>query len=453
MQILLNIFLYGSIWLFGLSVISLIFCKKTKNFFTVEKLGLGFLFGNVLTSYFYFLMHSLLGLELNKQNFIFLISFLIFFSMFAMGKRFFFQFKKTNLFKVKNELFANKLSKILFYILLLAIGFSFFNNYYWPLTDWDALALYDFRAKVIASTGNLSQGVELGYFFHYPPHTSLLHTFNYILGLQEVKIWYSLLYATFLMVFYSLLRKEHSLKLSLFGTLILAISPRIFSHAKIAYTNLPYTIYLSLGYLYLYFWLKKGVIQDVIIGALLIAFSTWIRLSEPFWIVSVLILFIGAFRYKKQIPILILLVGIIFSMIWPWDKFVSIQYNKPLAKGLGISPRHLSKISLKELPKRTLEVTKYLKSNVYPVIKHYVPALIISFYFILQKKKWIKLLDYSLLILFLGLIYVGTIFFSFQYEEWREIPDSAARMSMVIIPFCIYPIISSDLWKTQKKKK
>src|SRR5690606_36372601 len=108
-----------------------------------------------------------------------------------------------------------------------------------------ALALYDYRAKVKAVEGSMQQGPSLGYFFQYPPYTSLLHVFSYIFSIDRPKIIYSCLYLSFLITFFALLRRSNTSSIALTGTLLLAIDTFVFRHSTMAYTNLPYVIFLS----------------------------------------------------------------------------------------------------------------------------------------------------------------------------------------------------------------
>ena len=96
---------------------------------------------------------------------------------------------------------STTISKVLLAVLTIIFLNSLLQNYFWPVSDWDALALYDFRGKVVAETGSFIDGIKLGYFYQYPPFTSLLHTTLYVLNFDRVKVWYSLLYVSFQIIF------------------------------------------------------------------------------------------------------------------------------------------------------------------------------------------------------------------------------------------------------------
>ena len=44
---------------------------------------------------------------------------------------------------------AEYFDKFAFYLLAFIVIFSVFSNLFWPVTDWDAITLYDFRGKLM----------------------------------------------------------------------------------------------------------------------------------------------------------------------------------------------------------------------------------------------------------------------------------------------------------------
>jgi len=130
---------------------------------------------------------------------------------------------------------------------------SFTLTIYYPVYVWDALALYDFRAKIIAQTGFFVQVAgNFTYFAQYPLLTSLTHTIIYLFGGNNPQFTYSIYYVSFAVIFFSLINKESGRLIALIASLFLVTSPEIFQHSIIAYTNLPYTILYVVGVLYLY---------------------------------------------------------------------------------------------------------------------------------------------------------------------------------------------------------
>jgi hypothetical protein len=185
----------------------------------------------------------------------------------------------------------DKIEKILVIIFLALIIFSILLATYWPVYEWDALALYDFRGRVIAHTGELLGTIgQTEYFSHYPPITSILHSLVYIFGGKNPQYIYPLYYISLLFVFYFRLLKSTNRKAGLFTTLILASNPVFFMHSTFAYTNLPYAIYFFVGTVYVYLFAIKKKTSYLVIAALSMGLTTWmsdILFPNPATLVSV----------------------------------------------------------------------------------------------------------------------------------------------------------------------
>ncbi len=352
---------------------------------------------------------------------------------------------------------------------------SLLQNYFWPVTDWDALALYDFRARVVAETGSFADGIQLGYFFQYPPFTSLLHTSLYVVGFERAKIWYSLLYISLIGVFYALLRKHTSQSLSLLGAVVLAVNPLILEHATMAYTNLSHTLFLSLGVLYILDWFRHRAVSTLLLGSVLVMGSTWVRMSEPFWIIPLLLLvFIIIFSLIKKYSVLHSVasgVGIVWiymgRQIWPG--FVAQLHppqpaapaNPDLALRIPVIGmfvpymRALSSLQPSFILQRLWEVWSYSTVYIFPVFSIYLmPALVLAFFDLPRKQLYTWML-WATLSAYLLLLLVGTFVFSLFDNSWSAIGGSANRMSMFLIPLTIFAVSSShslQVW-THKNQK
>jgi len=88
---------------------------------------------------------------------------------------------------------------------------------------------------------------------------------------------------------------------------------------------------------------------------------------------------------------------------------------------------------------RIFEVISYLYKYVFSSWGLILPSFISVFVWSIYRKE--KSNDKSFFILtFLSilLLFLGTLIFSYAFPQWREIPDSARRMSMFFIPMMIY---------------
>ncbi len=422
----------------------------------IEKISLAFLVGTSISTMIFFILFSFVRLPFNQLLILEVFS-LVWISWFIQTRilktEFWDPFLSPLLYLKKIKL--RKLEIIMLAVLGFILISSLLSNLYWPIVDWDALALYDFRAKVLIHDGNFDNGLQLGYFFQYPPFTSILHALTYGVGVIYSKIWYSLLYFCFLLSFYQILRQRSKRIISIIGTIILATTPALLVHAKMAYTNLPYTIYLGLGFLYLLSWIKTGQRYQLFVGAVLIATSTWIRMTEPFWLLSTVFFLIGLGRYRKQWLIIMLSGLLIVFFKQPWMLYISqLQGADAASLANSVPPADIkTSLSLSQLYDRFKQVSLFLSTTLRGTLSPYILAILLSFYSTIFKRKYYHLLDFGLFVILLLSIFAGTYVFSFRFPEWTSIPDSATRMSMFLYPLMIYLIMISDFWNFEYQNK
>jgi len=339
------------------------------------------------------------------------------------------------------------------FIIFLLIFHSFLENYFWVVTDWDALAFYDFRARVMAINGDMLEGIQLTYFFQYPPYTSLLHVFGYIFGAMRVKVAYSLITLSFLLSFYNLIRRKQEKIPSLIFTLVLASTPMIFEHSVTAYSNLPYVSFFSIGVIYLWNYLDNKLRKDLIAGGLLISMSTWIRSTEPFWIVPALLIIFAIIKYRSNIKTSIILIFIINFPGKLWRKF--LLYLDKTSEVKIIDTESHSSLAINEFIKQGHSIIEIL-IRIFEVLKYLIITLAPEFYLIFfllilsvlhkAKNKSIELIS---LVLLFSIVFGGTLVFSFTFETWNLIGGSIVRMCMIFVPLLLY-LIPKDL-KYEKK--
>lgn len=323
---------------------------------------------------------------------------------------------------------------IIFIIPIIIYGF------YWPVKDWDSLALYDYRAISFIHTGYMTEALRSNYDFGYPLFTSISNTWVYSLGSQSPTIIYSLFYISLLVIFFSVLSRATNYSYAVFWTISLGLVNTLFEQAHMTYSNLPYITYLSLGILYISEGIRKS--RDRInIGVLLIGLSTWVR-GEPFWIIPLVAIFIFSHLNIFDYYYVLAYTFVVKLIQYPWNLYKIKHF--PVTD--GASPGYLSDILLLtkniHIP-RALEVSTYIWTNViYPQLLIYVGGgLSVISIFLIAKKKSLHLRFASFIILSsLLLIYVGTYVFSIRYETWDQIGNSAQRMSIFIIPLLFYMI-------------
>ncbi len=328
-------------------------------------------------------------------------------------------FKKLN--------FVEKLMIVIFFGLaayVLAAGI------YWPVVGWDSIALYDFRAKVFSITGYMDDAIRRGYFFGYPLMTSMAHTWIYILGGHYPKFLYSLMYISFGLLFYEFSQKWANRTIAMVFTIISMTAYPIFAQAAYDYTNVPYTIYFFISSAALFYWTTTNEKKWLIVSALMMGIATWIRSTDPFWIVNIIVIVWWSIKNKSISPILIYILFFL-PIQQSWNLFItkmspSVSSQSLLAGGFSVL---VSKLDLNRLAQTSSFVIQVLFSMLIP----YSILLLIS---LTMAKK--KILDtfYFLLILFgnISLLFVGAYIFSYIWEGWGLIGESLGRMGSVFIP-------------------
>jgi len=399
-----------------------------------EKLGLGFLIGSSLFTIALFLA-GVVGFSISLKTGVGILGTS---SIILIGYLFYNKRARNNLFKWKFE--TVKLGKVEYLaIIILGVLFasSLISNIYWPVKSWDALTLYDFRGKYFADTGRLSDLFSIHrYYLGYPLFTSLAHAWIYIIGFKNPSFFYSLFYIALTVVFCSSLTRLTNFKYSLIFTLVLAFSYEIYSHSLFAYTNLPYIVFLVLGYIYLYYWKTSSENKYLYLSALLLSLSGWVRNSDPFWMVPLIVTFYYLVKSKKY-WLWVKYTLIVLSFRIPWSVYVKI-ISRNFIIGSSNDYSSLFSLGLNEYITRFVLVSEYFFTNVFKpnwiMIVSFIAGLILV---LTSKLNNIKFFSYLILIS-LGIIFGGIYFYSLIYVKWQLVGDSVARMSMFIIPLVIF---------------
>lgn len=396
----------------------------------VERLSLSYLSGIGIFTFFVFAFDIIFNINYSINN-TFSILICLCVILFAIKYKDTVEFLRTVRF-VKKPL---KWQTVLFWsFVLLFFTYTLLKNAYWPISDWDALAMYDFRAKVLLVNSNLVQAaLTNGYFIGYPLLTSLGHLFVYQIGLNNPKFIYSLFYLSFVCIFYYSLKRNISENKAMFYSLLLSMIPEIFSHATMAYTNLPYTIYLCSGVFYLYEWIRSKKLSWLLISAVMVSLSIWVRFSEPFWFVPVLVVITVSFKQRKWLSIIYYLFFILIS--WGFWNYFTVFMNTMIQPSLNASIPSVVSVGKMTILTRTLMVSDFLYKYVFStwglVFLLYILATFRAF---TDKYKYILYIN----LLFFVILFVGTFSFANAYPRWQDIPDSARRMSIFFLPLMIF---------------
>lgn len=399
--------------------------------------GLSYLLGiGIFTLLMY--ITNLLGLRLT------LLHSILIFLAFSLPLTFFLRYRIKNFWSDLRKLVKNfhpePVEKITLGAIVFFVASSFVSTLYWPVYIWDALTLYDFRAHVFVLTGFIKSalGALGGYYLGYPPLTSLSHAIVYLSGGGNPQFLYSLFYLSLGLVFYGLLREFISQKLSLLFTLMLLATLQVFEQSGIAYTNLPYMTYFSLGAIYCFMWDRKKNLGYLILSAVLVGLSVWTRAAEPFWLVILGMVVVTAI-YRKRFLDIVTFAVFFFPIQQAWKNFQTLGMTQGSIVNDVAGPAAVL-VNVLDF-KRWQEVIAFLYQGVVitwgPIFILFLAAFI---YATIAKKIKNTFLIYLIAFAVLAMLFVGTFIFSFTFPTWSQIPDSASRTAMIVYPLFVYSV-------------
>lgn len=334
------------------------------------------------------------------------------------------------------------LEKMLVFMISLLLLSHLLITSYWPVYAWDALTVYDLRARLIVEKGSIYEGLmTLKRFSEHglglPPFTSLAHTWIYLWGIDNPKFVYSALFASFLIIFYCSLRQHCNMLCSLTFTLLLASSPVIFAGASTAYTNFPFAFYFGGGVLYLYRWMDRRTPGALTLAGLFVGLSSWVRAeSHAFFLAIFLILTVYCLSRKKYFAPLWF--GALYVAIEPlWRRYVGHVLGSQPSGGFG-GVRTATEI-LSSQPVDWTRLVAALDFLREAFRGEYTVVLLLFIVATLLHLKNLREHGYLFLLVIsnTGLFIMGTYVYSIALPYWREIPGSAFRLSMFIVPLVL----------------
>jgi len=392
----------------------------------IERIGMSFLLGSGLTTFLWFLGY-LVGLPFNLFTLI-LAGLLVVIIGYQLAKVL--KLKPLKYEKLK----LSKAQSYLAVIIIVALLSAFLIGSYNPLTAWDSIALYDFRGHTIAINHSLKDLTDSSYYVSYPLMISLVHSVIYMLGGINAQGIHAIIFMSFIAVVYGRMKDWTNTTYALITCLLIIGQNEIFEHATYAYTNLPYLAFLVTGIIYAVSATTKNKYFLPIAG-LLIGLSTWVRSTETFWVIGLILILWQSWNTKqKWLGLLsaILLIGIRFT----WTNYfnhilVSINYSyDETIRSFGIK-------NIQRIISNWPEIYWYMRLNIFS------PYLGIWFLIIpttltyLVKRNLKLLLLVGTILLSSSMLIVGIAVFSTFYNTWSQIGDSARRMILFMVPLSI----------------
>ena len=410
-----------------------------------------------------FLISLIISLQILATKFIFLLNeggafskFNLIVNLFIIILAIAFFFFRPKMKKVQEILPKNWFLLGFFAILILiTISASFYINIGKTALDWDAVALFEARAKYLSAGMKISEMMKLTefdqlsnkpYYLLYPPHTTLVHYFWGKVGLNyPVSVYYALVLLFLGISVFSVSYQKLGVVSGLFLALITISNKDIFVLSTLEYANLPYTLSIVFGVFLIALFLYKRDYWILLFGTFLIGTSQWIRWLEPIWLITLVSFAISYFAAKnvsrrRKLLVVLLITAFFFLEYLYWGNF-----SKNIAGSPGlvkINTLYIVKPILGIITGNLSQMFTFLARNwgLYLII--YLTCMIVG---IMNFRMLLRNVDLLFIFMFIFLtlcFYIfGIYFMSFQKESWEVLGGSLLRSSTFLVPISGYLLL------------
>src|SRR3972149_1076288 len=417
----------------------------------IEILSIGFALG-----IFFITFTSFILLSLDRPlsfNFIVLTTYaFLILSLIFGGKNFINKIENKRLFiyRLKEYFSSEKLIyKLILISTTLLFVFIIIIAVYWPITDWDALALYDLRGRLLSQGYLFNDLAKLdrfdpnnpGYYFSYPLLTSIFHAQIYLLGGRSPQVLYPLTFILLGLFFYSTIKKRSG-NYAIFYTYLFIFTPNILRQAIISYTNLIYIFYYFLSTVILSEILanksNRSQLRAMFISGILLGGSIWSRSVEPFYLVNILFLLFWIIKNKQgyiYFPAYIFF-PLLVRYLW---KNTALKYANSFfinSLNINIFAKVLANFKIEYMLEAIKIILLFLQDNIILFALLSTVGLIS----LLQYKSKVIKSDFlritaTIFMMDMVVLFLGTLIVSIEFQERKEIFDSISRTGLFIYPF------------------
>jgi len=211
-----------------------------------------------------------------------------------------------------------------FYVLLYAGSFTF--------TEWDAWCTWGYKAKAIF----LDRGFNMEHFFESPNYihpsyplllSSQMSFVYFIIGeIDESKasMFCAFYFVVFISLFYSILRKQLSRRVSLMVCFFLSTTPLFMQESLRAYADVPFSFYATLVVFNLFIFMEKHENARLWLSAAFLVMGMWMKNEGlAFWIAIVASLALFSFFNPKLIAakikkVFMVIISVPLLFFSPW---------------------------------------------------------------------------------------------------------------------------------------
>jgi hypothetical protein len=226
---------------------------------------------------------------------------------------------------------------ILFVILIVYVEYlNFHKCMFWPPFDRDSLVGFETIGYIISKEHTL-KGLSIfqeDYIagFHgaastitYAPLVQLSYAFVYLLGAETSKIIPGLMYAFFLLSFYSVSKRIMKRTAAAIITFLVLLTPEMLAFSSLSMTNVIHAVYASLGIVYLAVWLRERKKKDLYLSAALLAMNGLCRMEGVVFIGAASCILFADTLSKKNYRDFVVYVLIAISGFAVWNVFMKLN--------------------------------------------------------------------------------------------------------------------------------
>lgn len=378
------------------------------------------------------------------DNPIYTLELVMLFGLFCLGIRSIFMENE------KLGLKINVAGKLLLAATIAVLVSSFlYNSNKKIITGYDAIALYDARAKFMESGLSLKQIVNIApydflhknYYVSYPPLTSLIHYYwETFVPIIPVGVVYSVFLLLLFLVVMIGLNGFVGTNLAILIALAVIVYPQLFSLSLVEYTNLPFILFVAASVLsFSNFLFSRTTKSNLFFGSMFLVGSMWTRSSEPVWIpilASLLLVNFAQNRRKDGIKsflsvwMVLSFISIVVSYL-SWRMFVNQNYTGSLLLTVNGT---LFESVFRSLVNGSALVTIFAIINYWGWL---LALYFISLLIVVRDKRFVGVISFFKLLLLgnIGLYVAGVYLFSLNYYWWVDIAkDSLIRSSLCLLP-------------------
>jgi hypothetical protein len=349
---------------------------------------------------------------------------------------------------------ATPIAYILIALVVVTCSVSLLINMRSTSLDWDAIALYDARAQFMRGGMRLSEMTQLSqydiknryYYLLYPPFTSILHYLWYSLGITlPITVLYNVMLVILALVVYCFALIKIGPIWSAFFVCAVVAYETIFNSSLSAYTNLPFTLFLVMGFFLLHDYLVSGEKWKAAFGVLLVIASQWIRYLEPTWLAAVLAFsfaFINKDNWKKSVPLSLIFLGFGVTQYLSWSHFVRSIGNSPAIFQVGVKNFMQPIVGIFTGAFMHM-VWFFIRAWGFPLAVYGVALLkgVMANGQRTHQPTRGDIFFYWIIVLSACMYFAGLYFISFQVEWWPEMGGSLIRSSTFLWPIGVYLIL------------